>query len=186
MSETYSISFDEDFLVHNGILGQRWGHRNGPPYPLNKSAYSMAEKKANGISPKASSPKISGAKFNNKPANTSLKKIVQGEKKKVSLNDIEQGAKSAQNVINSASRLNNSVDKAIPKSKQKKADLSSISDDELRRKVNRLNLEKQYSQLTSKETARGTDYVREALEIAGGFAGLTLAGIEVAKFIKNK
>ena len=24
-------------LYHHGILGQRWGHRNGPPYPLGSS-----------------------------------------------------------------------------------------------------------------------------------------------------
>lgn len=24
-------------LYHHGILGQRWGHRNGPPYPLSRS-----------------------------------------------------------------------------------------------------------------------------------------------------
>lgn len=38
-------------LIHHGIEGQRWGHRNGPPYPLSDSQFSVAEKKA-------------GAKFN--------------------------------------------------------------------------------------------------------------------------
>ena len=32
-------------LYHHGILGQRWGNRNGPPYPLSKSAHSAYEKK---------------------------------------------------------------------------------------------------------------------------------------------
>ena len=31
-------------LVHHGIHGQRWGKRNGPPYPLKSSAHSKAEK----------------------------------------------------------------------------------------------------------------------------------------------
>lgn len=39
-----------DELYHHGIQGQRWGKRNGPPYPLDKSDYSSAEKKAAGIS----------------------------------------------------------------------------------------------------------------------------------------
>lgn len=33
-------------LYHHGIPNQKWGVRNGPPYPLNQSAKSAAEKKA--------------------------------------------------------------------------------------------------------------------------------------------
>ena len=39
-----TISSDE--LYHHGILGQQWGHRNGPPYPLSASDHSISEKKA--------------------------------------------------------------------------------------------------------------------------------------------
>ena len=30
---------DDDHLEHHGILGQKWGQRNGPPYPLNRSPF---------------------------------------------------------------------------------------------------------------------------------------------------
>ena len=33
-------------LYHHGILGQKWGHQNGPPYPLDESDHSTSEKKA--------------------------------------------------------------------------------------------------------------------------------------------
>ncbi len=33
-------------LQHHGILGQKWGKRNGPPYPLGASQHSASEKKA--------------------------------------------------------------------------------------------------------------------------------------------
>jgi len=35
-----------DELYHHGIFGQKWGKRNGPPYPLKPSKHSKAEKKA--------------------------------------------------------------------------------------------------------------------------------------------
>ena len=43
----YKINFQsQDYLEHHGILGQRWGHRNGPPYPLDSEDHSSSEKKA--------------------------------------------------------------------------------------------------------------------------------------------
>ncbi len=36
----------ESELYHHGILGQKWGSRNGPPYPLGSSDHSSSEKKA--------------------------------------------------------------------------------------------------------------------------------------------
>lgn len=39
-------------LYHHGIEGQKWGKKNGPPYPLSKEDYSAAEKKAAGYTKK--------------------------------------------------------------------------------------------------------------------------------------
>lgn len=33
-------------IYHHGILGQKWGRQNGPPYPLAAGAHSSSEKKA--------------------------------------------------------------------------------------------------------------------------------------------
>ena len=36
---------NSSYLVHHGIAGQKWGKRNGPPYPLDYNDHSAAEKK---------------------------------------------------------------------------------------------------------------------------------------------
>jgi len=41
--EHYTIGGE---LYHHGILGQKWGDRNGPPYPLGSGDHSTKEKKA--------------------------------------------------------------------------------------------------------------------------------------------
>ena len=35
-----------DYLAHHGILGQKYGVRNGPPYPLGSGDHSAAENRA--------------------------------------------------------------------------------------------------------------------------------------------
>lgn len=49
-----------DYLSHHGILGQKWGKKNGPPYPLGQGDHSTSQvkaAKAAGISVGSSSDK---------------------------------------------------------------------------------------------------------------------------------
>lgn len=39
----YAVQRSGDILEHHGILGQKWGDRNGPPYPLDYSDHSAEE-----------------------------------------------------------------------------------------------------------------------------------------------
>lgn len=39
------IDREEHYLMHHGIPGQKWGKRNGPPYPLDEKDYSREERR---------------------------------------------------------------------------------------------------------------------------------------------
>ena len=43
----YYAVYGAEFLKHHGILGQKWGKVNGPPYPLGSDQHSTLEKKDN-------------------------------------------------------------------------------------------------------------------------------------------
>lgn len=66
------MTYDE-YLAHHGILGMRWGKRNGPPYPLNESQMTAKEKAKNEVSEFARSEAVKRAKFKEKVKMTKLK-----------------------------------------------------------------------------------------------------------------
>lgn len=49
---TRYVYISDSYLAHHGIKGMKWGKRNGPPYPLDASDKSAAERKAEGSAPK--------------------------------------------------------------------------------------------------------------------------------------
>lgn len=40
----YKVTRSEDYLEHHGIKGQKWGVKNGPPYPLEGKQFSPEER----------------------------------------------------------------------------------------------------------------------------------------------
>ena len=95
--ETITVESIDIFVNHNGILGQKHGVRNGPPYPLEEGAHSSSEESAAkkaGISVGTSSGK--GALDNVESANKK-----ETSDKKESSSDTSQKKPTKEDIVNS-------------------------------------------------------------------------------------
>ena len=77
-------------LYHHGIAGQRWGKKNGPPYPLSAGAHSASEKKAGW---RKSLSGGGGSSKRTKSSNSKNKSVVNALKRKLDSITPEQKAK---------------------------------------------------------------------------------------------
>lgn len=84
------------------------------------------------------------------------------------------------NIAREGANINRSVSSL--RATKRKEDVSSMSDEELRAKVNRMNLEQQYASLNSSQVSKGQSYAQSALEITGSVLaiGASAAAIMLA------
>lgn len=133
------LVFDSD-LSHHGILGMRWGQRNGPPYPLGSGDHSVSEKKAGWRK----------SLFGNKEQKKKKEKKGKVEVKKLQ-NEPEKGSEEYES-------------KKIKALKQGKASeilqyKGDLTNQELQDAVNRIRLEQQLSEYSSKEVKSSWDKI---------------------------
>lgn len=108
VDEVYSAIWDEDYISHHGILGQKWGKKNGPPYPLAAGSHSSSEKKA------ASAAGVKVGKSSGKGSSEGLNITQSGQKEKPGLiGSMIEGAKNA--------KLNKQRKQALEKAREAKA-----------------------------------------------------------------
>lgn len=67
----------------------------------------------------------------------------------------------------------------------KSPDLETMTDAELKDRVNRLNMEQQYSKLTTGQKSNGEVYARSTLELAGSALAITSSALAIAIAIKQ-
>lgn len=129
---------DNDYLVHHGVKGMKWGVRRTDAQLGNNS---------NGSGTKTS--------------NTKVRRTAADYKK------MKKSVDTAKTYVESGKKAKKAYD-SKKTNKQIKEDLSKMSDKELQQIVNRLNMEERYTAvMNSRQTASGKDRVIDMLDTAG-------------------
>ena len=155
------IVVQEDELMHHGRKGQHWGVMNGPPYPLNaaglKKFRDKVRKGATEIVKKHRAKKIEKSKAKTAKIREKKKVVdqkIREENAKIKLKESQQKEKSLKEQSKNT--------KAAPESKKS---ISELSDEEIMRRINRIQLENNYKKLLEMQNPPQTkSFMRQTME----------------------
>lgn len=164
-------------LYHHGILGQRWGvrrfqNKDGSRTPEGKRRYSKTVSDAD---------KQNYLKKNNLNREYN-KAVINNSKTKLIKDTVDQSA----NLIRQFKQY--SDERIKNEGKNKKLDLSKMTDQELRSKINRELLERQYNNLFAEESStvtKGQKTVNDVLSFAGSTMAVTSSALGIALAIRQ-
>ena len=167
------MSYVGEVLVHHGTKGMKWGvrryqNKDGSLTPAGKKRYDR-DVRENNAKKKDNRIVIDGPDAN-RWANEDLKRT-------------KGVVDASSNMTKELRSINNSVGR---KSNKKNLDLSNMTDQQLRDKINRANLERQYNDIFAPQNEkRGRDYVDSVLSVTGTVLGVGSSALAIALAIKE-
>lgn len=187
---TYNETRYPDFLMHWRTKGSRNGVRlyqypDGSLTPLGREHYGIGPaRKGYTVIGKSSSGSGESDGGNSGNSGKWFKQNIKAGKDKAPVSPAEKTAKESQRMVDET----RGIAQAVRRIKQRNAqteDLSEISDAELKARINRLNMERQYATLTTEETGQGLETVADILAIVGGTVAIVGGVVTTVATIKN-
>lgn len=188
----------ESSLKHHGVMGMHWGVRRYQPYPAGHQGgkeVGEAAKKSRVVKKYQNPDGSLNARGQARLEREKIKNERRKNKDKLSerglndperwvTDDLERGrdiAEAGSRIIRTAQEIERST---APK--KKRMDLSKMSDEDLRKRINRELTERQYNDLFNTEqekVSKGREYAREILDVTGDVMRVGASALAIAASI---
>lgn len=189
----YKQAIRPDELYHHGIKGQKWGIRRFQNKDGSRTADGKAQQRkerrkniVKGVALAGAAAGIAGAGVATNRYGAYDRTIKNGKGKENS-SPAEKITKEVSTAFDDTNKLVRSFGNAQRELERYKfqEEAKTMTDDELRKRINRINLEKQYADVNTREIQTGFDKAADILQIGGSIAGIAASAAIVATTLKG-